>query len=141
MPREPLISIRDFTFRRDVLPFLLALTGLALVIAGRFWDALPGLVLVTIFAGSSTARRMEWRGRAVPARLTEASVFRQGIRALPRDVITLAVIAVTFPAAALVVLLMLPTVWAWLNLATGCLISLGALTALIIELRRRGVKS
>jgi len=135
--RAPLIRIRDFNFRRDALPALLAGAGLALAIAGGVWDGAVAVVVAFLIVSSNVVRRIEWRGRGMPGAIADRSVFREGIGALPNDVVTLAVIAFALPAGAIIVALSFPTVWAWIGVAVNSLISLAALTAMIIELRRR----
>lgn len=137
MKRERLIRIREFSPRRDVLPYLLAVAGIGLTAATQIWDGLVAILVVTAIAGTNSLRRIEWRGQSLSSIAGDRSIFTEGLRALPHDVITLATIIVTLPAAALTVAVLFQTPWAWLGLAINCLLALAAAIALILEVRRR----
>ena len=133
----PEIRIRDFDSRRDLLPLAFAGAAIGLAAIAGMWDAVVPAVGLFVILSTNVVRRMEWRGRHLPTLITERSVFREGLRALPKDIVTLAVIAVVLPSGAIAVALISQTVWAWLGVILNCVIAFGALIALAIEIRRR----
>jgi hypothetical protein len=89
-----------------------------------------------ILLGSNVARRVEWRGRGLPADLRDHSTFRDGFKALPNDTITLAVLVASWPLG-FVMALLYESAWSWAGVGLSSFIALAALARLIVLLRRR----
>ena len=134
--REPRLRIKGFRPWRDasVLAALVALFVLG--IAAGYWDYVVTGFFLSLFLGAKFASRVEWRGRSLLSSLGP-SVFEQGWRALPRDVLVLTIIAVSFPASAITYLLLQENLVAWIALGNSIAVSIAALIALALELRRR----
>ena len=131
------IAIRDFNFGRDALPLIFCSGAIAITAIGGIWDGLIPSVGLFILLASNVARRIEWRGRGLPAALSGKSVFRYGIRALPDDVVTLTIAVIAIPAGNIATVILFGTVWAWAGLAFGIPIALFALIRLaFIALRQ-----
>ncbi len=110
--RERLIGIKEFSFRRDVLPYLLGAVGITLSVATQIWDGLVAVLVALAIVGSNLLRRIEWRGHSLSSVVGDRSIFTEGLRALPYDVMTLTTASVVFPASGLTIALVFQTTWA-----------------------------
>lgn len=131
------VVVKDLNLTRELSVFAAGAAALALGIAAGFWD----LVVLTVFAYSfqaaSLARRLEFKGQPVAQILTGPSIFTDGIRSLPRDVVTLLIVSVGFPTSAVVLILIQGTILSWIGLALSILAAIGATVLVVLELRRR----
>lgn len=139
MKGERLIVIREFSFRRDVFPYLLGAAGIALSVIAHIWDGLIAVLVALAIVGSNLVRRIEWRGHSLSSVVGDRSIFSEGLQALPHDIVTLATALVVFPTSALITALVFRTTWAWIGLALGCLVAVGAAASLVAEVHRRRV--
>lgn len=137
MADPPRIKITDFELRRDMLPLALAAGAATLAAAARMWDAFVPSVGLFVILGSNVVRRAEWRGRKLPTLLTKRSVFREGLAALPHDVVTLVTVAVVFPVSSLITAMLFGTIWAWIGVGLSFVIALGAVAVSTIAVRHR----
>ncbi len=135
--RERLIAIKEFSFRRDVLPYLLGAVGVTLSVATQIWDGLVAVLVALAIVGSNLLRRIEWRGHSLSSVVGDRSIFTEGLRALPYDVMTLGTASAVFPASGLNIALVFQTTWAWVGLVLSCIVALGAALALALEMLRR----
>lgn len=131
------LRIRDFSLARELFQFALVGAVVALGVARGFWDLVALAFVAFAFVLSNIARRVEWSGRSLSPRAVGPSVLHEGLRALPRDILTLSLIVVVFPASAIAVVVLYGDLGAWIGMGVALLTTFAASIALGLEIRRR----
>jgi len=120
------------------LAFLGLVAVMVLIAAAGNWEIFAEAAPLFLFIVLMLLQRTEWKGRPLTPAAFGPSVFEEGLRVLPRDVLLLSVLAINFVPTALLVTLVWEETWlGWVTLAWSAVVSTVALVALMIELLRR----
>jgi len=137
-PDPPLLRIKDFEAGRESKQWAALAFIFALSLVGGVWEGLAvaaGLLVITV---GGVARRVEWRGRPLLPTSLGSSMAEKGWRGLSRDPLMLILIIVTVTVISLTLAVVVNTPATWIGSGIGAFVPLGALIALVLEIRRRG---
>ena len=118
---------------------LLGLVALMVLIAAAGnWEIFAEAAPLFLFIVLMLLQRTEWKGRPLTPAAFGPSVFDEGLRVLPRDVLALSFLALSIVPTVLLVTLVWEMTWlGWVSVGWSAVVSTGALIALAIELLRR----